>query len=90
MYVYLKLIKKYRAECKSYSSELEFALSSVSVIRFHIKFMTDLVHTMYDFWSRQYAYRRIFGVRCISLFISRLFCSFNIQDSECLEAATKK
>lgn len=33
--MYVELIKKYRVECKSYSSKLEFALSSVSVIRFH-------------------------------------------------------
>lgn len=34
------LIKKYRVECKSYSGGPEFALSSVSVIRLHIRFMT--------------------------------------------------
>jgi len=39
--MYVKLIKKYRVGCKSYSSKLEFVLSSVSVIWFHIKFMTE-------------------------------------------------
>lgn len=40
-----KLIKNYRVECKSYSSRSEFAPSSVSLIRFHIKFMADETRT---------------------------------------------
>lgn len=56
--MYESLLKN-RIKCKSYSSRFEFALSSVSVIRFHIKFMMEDIP--YDFCLRQYMYRRVFG-----------------------------